>query len=188
MSNLYLFDCFGVVVSDVSRLWMSKHFTREQQNFICAEVLRKVDCGQISFDSSFDILAEMAGMPKERVLQEWDGCVFLTNGIKQVLADLRQKGNTVALLSNAAQEYIDLLFTRFGLFDYFDKLFVSSCYGCAKPDKAFYRACVNSFSQKFDAIYFTDDNPKFLVGLEEFGITPVLFSGVENLKKRYGLN
>ncbi|MGN1039891.1 MAG: HAD family hydrolase [Candidatus Fimimonas sp.] len=188
MSNLYLFDCFGVVVSDVSQLWMEKHFTQEQQKHIRAEVFRKVDCGQLSFRRSMEILAEMAGISTQQTLREWDDCLHLTNGIKQVLDDLRQQGNTVALLSNASNEYVDFLFSRYDLHKHFDKLFVSSYYGCAKPDKEFYSVALNGFSQKFDAIFFTDDNPDFLVGLEELGITPVLFVGLENLKKRYGLN
>ncbi len=186
MGNLYLFDCFGVVVSDVSRLWMEKHFTAKQQNYIRKNVFRKVDRGKMTFDDSFDILASMSGLSKQQVRQEWDSCMYLMEGMPQLLEKVRSKGK-VALLSNASESYINQLFCQYDLFKYFDKLFVSSCYGCAKPDREIYRICVNGFAEKFDNIYFVDDNLVNLRGLKKFGITPVLFTDVDSLQKRYGV-
>ncbi len=186
MQNLYIFDCFGVVVSDVSTLWMNKHFSAEQQQYARTEIYRKVDCGLLSFDKSFDILADMCKMTKEEVLSEWNGCIYPLPETLKILSQLKRRGK-VALLSNASEDYIEELFTRFDLYKYFDKLFVSAHYGYAKPDKQFYKICLDSFSENFDKVYFTDDNPKNLEGLEDLGITPILFTTAENLKKDLNL-
>lgn len=182
MSKLYIFDCFGVVVSDVSTLWMNKHFSAEQQEYARKEIYRKVDCGKLSFNASFDILARMCNMTKAEVRKEWDSCMFPLTETLEVISQLKPRG-TVALLSNASEEYIEELFTRYDLYKYFDKLFVSAQYGYAKPDREFYKICLEGFAEKFDEVYFTDDNPKNLEGLEELGITPILFTSAKQLKK-----
>lgn len=57
--NLYLFDCFGVVVSDVSTLWMKAENFSDEQTAQARKLFRKVDCGEVSFEDSFDVLAKM---------------------------------------------------------------------------------------------------------------------------------
>lgn len=183
MKNLYIFDCFGVVVSDVSNIWMRKHFDEQTQEKIRRDVFRKVDCGVITFDQTFDILSRFCGMPKDAVRAEWNGCMSLLTDTVALINRLRKLGGTVVLLSNASEEYIEELFTQYNLFGCFDKIFVSAHYGCAKPDEEFYKICLESFSEKFDNVYFTDDNPKNLVGLEKLGIKPLLFTSAEKLKK-----
>lgn len=183
MKNLYLFDCFGVVITDVSTLWMQTRLNTQQQQYARAQLFRKVDCGQMSFDDSIAELGKMCNMTASSVRAEWDCISRPMPETLQIIQELRQCGHTVALLSNASVEYIDFLFTQFDLYKYFDKLFVSANYGCAKPDAEFYQVCVNSFTEKFDKIYFTDDNPVNLQNLQKFGITPVLFTNAAQLKR-----
>lgn len=181
--NLYLFDCFGVVVTDVSTLWMKPRLNAEQQQYARTQLFRKVDCGQISFDDCLAALAKISDTPLDQLRTEWNALARPMPQILQVINDLRLHGHTVALLSNASQNYIDRLFSQFDLYKYFDKIFVSAKYGCAKPDREFYKICLDSFSEKFDKIYFTDDNSANLNGLEKMGITPVLFRDADSLKK-----
>ena len=161
--NLYIFDCFGVVVSDVSTLFMNNHAEIDQ------EYMRRC-----VFRYNLDL---------QGIIDEWRGYESPLTDTLTVISELRSMGHTVALLSNASQGYIDYLFTKFDLYKYFDKLFVSSNYRCAKPEKEFYEICVNSFDERFDKIYFTDDNPNNLIGLEQFGITPVLFTNAADFKQ-----
>lgn len=184
--NLYIFDCFGVVISDVSTLWMKNYFTEEEQDRIRREVYRKLDCGLLSFAEMFEILAERAGISTQEVRREWNQNTFLMKDTVKFIDQLRQNGHKVVLLSNAAREYIDELFTKYDLYKHFDKIFVSSCYGCAKPDREFYQICLDGCGEKYQNIYFTDDNPINLEGLQTLGITPILFSDVESLKKTLG--
>lgn len=188
MKNLYLFDCFGVVVTDVSTLWMQPRLTVEQQQYARTQLFRKVDCGQLSFDDCLAALAKTCGTTLNQLQAEWDALAQPITQTLQLIDELRLRGHTVALLSNASQSYVDRLFSQFDLYKYFDKIFVSAKYGCAKPDKEFYRICLDSFSEKFGKIYFTDDNPTNLLGLTEMGITPVLFRSAAQLKNDLELN
>lgn len=185
--NLYIFDCFGVVISNVSGLWMNKRLNAEQQEFMCKNVFRSIDTGKTSMEWMFDIICEKFGMQKETVKKEWADEEFVLTDTVDLIRKLRANGDTVALLSNASKEYVDYLFDRFDLNRYFDKIFVSSVYGCAKPDKVFYKICVKSFDEKFENIYFTDDTPGNLLDLEQFGIKPVLFKNAKDFKRAVGL-
>ena len=183
MRKLYLFDCFGVVVSDVSSQWMDRHFDEQQKQYIRSHYFRKVDTAALSQDELYTQLAAQYGMSKQAIIDEWDQLIYVKQDTLEVIRRLRQQGDVVALLSNASVEYVDYLFTKFDLYRYFDKIFVSARYGYAKPDREFYEICLNAFTEKFEKIYFTDDNENNLKNLEKLGITPVLFTSAEDFEK-----
>ncbi len=187
MNNLYVFDCFGVVVSDVSTLWMNKHFTPEQVKFAREKIYRNVDCGKLSFEVSFETLGEMSGMSPSEARKEWNTCLYPQQEVVNIIRKLRSLGQTTALLSNASQQYITYIFEQFYLNDLFDKTFVSANYGVAKPDKEFYEKCLGNLLDKYDEIYFTDDNPNNLIVPKKMGIKTLLFTSAEQLKKDLNL-
>lgn len=176
MKNLYIFDCFGVIVSDVTKLWMDDHFDKETQQYICANYFRKVDTGVLSHVEMLNAMAAEFGMTAEQIANEWEKHLYVKQDTLDVITKLKSNGHTVALLSNASREYLQYVFDKFDLYKYFDKMFVSAYFGCAKPDREFYRLCLDSFKEKFDKIYFTDDNPVNLVNLASMGITAVQFT------------
>lgn len=186
--NLYIFDCFGVIISDVSTLFMNKYgFTAEQVDFMRKKVYRRVDVGEIENSDMLDTISTKFGFDRAAVEKDWTAFEAVLPDTVELLKQLKQSGQTVALLSNASRKYVDYLFEKFHLFKYFDMLFVSSDYFCAKPDLEFYQACVNSLTEQYDNIYFTDDNPANLQGLEVLGITPVLFTSAQDFRKKVGL-
>lgn len=182
--KLYLFDCFGVVLNEVSTLCMQGKFTAEQQRFMREQVFRRVDTGEAEMEYIFTTVADKFGYDKEQFRREWKSYEDVNCGTVKLIDELRAQGGRVGLLSNANAGYIDYLFNRFDLYRRFDKVFVSSSFRVAKPDIAFYKLCLDGFGEKFDEIYFTDDNPQNLVGLEALGITPILFTSAEQLRKR----
>ena len=184
MRKLFLFDCFGVVVSEVSSLWLGRHCDEAQTQYARKEIFRKLDTARISHSEMYEQLAAMVGTTKQAIIDEWDTLAYVKQETIEVIKRIRARGDAVALLSNASVEYIDYLFTRFDLYKYFDKIFVSARYGYAKPDREFYQICLDGFTEKFDKIYFTDDNPVNLCNLEEMGITPILFTTAEEFEKQ----
>lgn len=183
MRKLFLFDCFGVVVSDVSTLWLNKYCDEKQKEYARKVLFRKVDTGMMSQDELYEQFAAQFGMNKQSLVEEWNSLVYVKQDTIEVIKRIRQNGDVVALLSNAAVEYIDYLFTEFDLYRYFDKIFVSAQFKTAKPDMEFYRIALDGFEEKFDKIYFTDDNPNNLHNLEELGITPILFTTAKQFEK-----
>lgn len=185
--KLFIFDCFGVVISEVSSLFLNNHLNAEQQLYMRKNVYRQLDLGAMTMDEMFDDLSARCGMTVEQAKQEWASYEELFVDTIEVIKKLRAQGHCIALLSNAAVSYVDYLFDKFDLRKYFDRIFVSSNYGYAKPDKEFYKLCVDSFDEQFEAIYFTDDNPVNLQDLQQFGITPILFVNAADFAEKAGL-
>ena len=183
MRKLYLFDCFGVVLSEISSMWLDAHCSQEQKQYARRVLFRNVDTRVISQDELYEQLADYCGVSKQSVAEDWVRLAQVNWDTIEVIKRIRQRGDVVALLSNASVELIDDLFERFELFQYFDRMFVSARYGFAKPDREFYQICLDSFTERFDKIFFADDNPINLQNLEELGITPVLFTTAEQFEK-----
>lgn len=185
--KLFIFDCFGVVVSDVSTLWMDGRFNAEQVEYMRKQVFRNVDVGALTMEQMFDKTCSHFGLDKAQMIEQWTSLEYPLTDTINVIKRLRAQGHCIALLSNAAVSYVDYLFGKFDINQYFDYKFVSSVYRYAKPDKEFYKLCIDSFTEQFDAVYFTDDNPANLVELEQFGITPILFKNAQDFAQKIGL-
>ena len=184
---MYLFDCFGVVVSDVSVLWAKDRFDGSELDYMRNFIYYEVDRGRISQQQVFEQLAARYGMSVQDVKDQWDKCLFVKWDTVELIQKIRRSGGTVALLSNAAVEYIDYIFDKYDLNKYFDKIFVSARYGVAKPEQQFYKLCLDSFHQHFDNVYFTDDNPANLVDLQQLGITAIQFTSASELENKLKL-
>jgi len=59
-------------------------------------------------------------------------------GADFLLKSLLDSGKEIYLLSNAQRIFTEKELKDLGLFDLFDKIFISSDYGCKKPDKRFF--------------------------------------------------
>lgn len=60
--------------------------------------------------------------------------------VLEALAQLRQKGYRLWLLSNAQRIFTEYELRHLGLGDQLDGIYISSDYGCRKPDVRFYKA------------------------------------------------
>lgn len=69
--------------------------------------------------------------------------------VTEALARLREKGYRLWLLSNAQRVFTAYELRALGLGDQLDGIYISSDYGCRKPDGRFYRALLEE--QKLDA-------------------------------------
>lgn len=67
--NLYIFDCFGVIVADVSTLWMNKHLNADDQLYMRKQVFRKVDVGQITMDEMFATVSRLYNLDEKRFVR-----------------------------------------------------------------------------------------------------------------------
>ncbi len=68
--------------------------------------------------------------------------IRLYPGVMEALETLRNKGYRLWLLSNAQRAFTAYELRHIGLFDQFDSIYISSDFGCRKPDLRFYRALI----------------------------------------------
>ena len=74
--------------------------------------------------------------------------IKLYDGVMEALAYFRKNGYRLWLLSNAQRVFTAYELRHLGLDDQFDGIYISSDYGCRKPDSRFFRALLEE--QKLD--------------------------------------
>lgn len=75
--------------------------------------------------------------------------IKLYDGVLDALAVLRKKGYRLWLLSNAQRVFTAYELRHLGLLNQFDAIYISSDYGCRKPDSRFFHALIQQ--QQLDA-------------------------------------
>lgn len=91
--------------------------------------------------------------------------------VLESLAALRQKGFRLWLLSNAQEVFTRFELRHLGLWEAFDGIYLSSCFGFRKPDVRFFRALLEE--QKLDpgkCLMIGNDRETDIAGAEAAGI------------------
>ena len=174
MKNLYIFDCFGVVCSEIAPVWFGCHFEQEEAKRLKAHYFAGADRGDTDIETLIDRLAAGLGFDADDIRREWGEIFSLNRELLEYIDGLRQEHH-VALLSNAPEGLVERIFDHFDLWNRFDRVFISSHYRMAKPDRAFYQLCLDAFCGQYARAFMIDDNRANLDGLEQIGITPIRF-------------
>lgn len=180
--TLIIFDCFGVIFEDVAPPFLKKFLPEDKANEVKEKLFPPADRGDISYDTLLSDLAKALSLPRNELEEQWNRMFVLKEDTVSLIKQLKGR-YTLALLSNAPEGIVEELFEKYGLTEHFDKIFVSYKHRLVKPQRKFYELCVSSFEKKFEKVYMIDDNKTNLDGLEEIGITPLLFESAEDIEK-----
>ena len=181
-NKLVIFDCFGVIFDEVAPPFFRNRFDAETAAALKDKFFIPADLGEVTLDELFENMAKALFLEKEYIEAQWNELAKLREYMVPIIEDIGKKAD-VALLSNAPLGFVEKIFEKHDLARLFDKMFISCNLKMAKPDKAIYEYCVSQFGKNYDEIYMIDDNWSNLEHLHEIGITPILFEGVESLKK-----
>ena len=178
-NTLIIFDCFGVVTSEIAPVWFATRFPPEEAARIKDQYFHGADRGTKTIGALLDEMSEGLSLPKETIISEWKAIFSINTELLEIIKELSAEYH-IALLSNAPRGIVEAIFVTYELYPLFDKVFISSHYCMAKPDREFYEVCVNSFAA-MEKIYMIDDNISNLIDLETLGIKPHLFTSNEEL-------
>ena len=112
---------------------------------------------------------------------DFRGWISVEPGTVDLLAELRDGGTRVALLSNAGFDFGDP-FRRSPMGRYFERVFVSAELGMIKPDAAIYRHVASELGIGLDRMVFIDNKLENVEGATALGVTGHHFEGVEGLR------
>ena len=186
MKKLYIFDCFGVICGEIAPIWFANRYGEEQANILKPKYFKGADLGEKNISELFDTMSLELDIKVEDIIKEWQDLIVIDKKVLDLIVELK-KDDRVAMLSNAPEGLMAWVFEGYDMNKYFDRIFISGEYKIAKPDRRFYQMCVDSFEEKFDKIYMIDDNEVNLKGLDQIGITPVLYKDIEKLRKYIGV-
>ena len=175
MKHLLIFDCFGVICSEIAPVWFARHFEETEAIRLKTQFFAGADRGDTDIETLIQRLADGLGFAADDIRREWGEIFRLNRDLLDTVQVLR-RAHHVALLSNAPEGLVERIFDHFDLWSCFDRVFISSHYRMAKPDRAFYRLCLDAFDGQYDRAFMIDDNMANLNGLEELGIIPIHFT------------
>lgn len=97
--------------------------------------------------------------------------IRLYEGAKELLQGLRNKGSKVYLLSNAQNIFTRYELRYLGIEALFDDIFISSEYGCKKPDAAFYQKPIEKYGLDVErTIMIGNDYTCDILGAQQVGL------------------
>ena len=187
MKNLYIFDCFGVVLGEIAPIWFSMKFGEDKSNYLKEKYFFKGDNGEKNINDIInEILYDFTDMKREEIVSEWKSLFKINEELLTYIDSLR-RDNIVILLTNAPIGLFEILFDNKNyLFTHFDDVFISGETKIAKPDKEAYLMCMQKYEHMFSVAYMIDDNEKNLKNLKKLGIKPVLYKNNEKLIEEIG--
>jgi HAD superfamily hydrolase (TIGR01509 family) len=104
----------------------------------------------------------------------------LDDRLLHLVSQLRAGGYQVGLLSNLGKGWTEELL-KLGLDEYFDPIMVSGDIGYTKPDPRAFALFAEHMGVSTHELLYVDDNLYSLSGVEELGVTPVVYRGYDQL-------
>ncbi|RGP79432.1 had-superfamily subfamily variant 1 [Fusarium longipes] len=100
-----------------------------------------------------------------------------TSGSIETLTRLRERGFSIAILTNGQIEDQSAKAKAIGVHHLVDRIITSEEAGCPKPDRRIFRYAVDQLGGAFDKTYMVGDSPKYdIQGALDAHLTPILYS------------
>ena len=110
--------------------------------------------------------------------------IRLYKGVKDLLKELRQANVSIYALSNAQSSFTINEIKKLGIYDFFDRIAISSDYGIKKPNKEFYKNAINDFKINDYELYMVgNDYECDIAPSKELGIKTIFIAS--NLTFKY---
>lgn len=142
------------------------------------------DAGTITDDETKN--AFCTRLPQElhevarNIYDAWPTLLPPIDGMCELVAELKERGYALYLLSNIstkfADEYKDIPWLA-ALFSQFDGLVFSAPIGLVKPHRKIFAHLLDTYSLKAEECVFIDDSQKNIDGCNAVGIHGILFDG-----------
>lgn len=109
------------------------------------------------------------------------------SGMREVIADLSDKGYGIYGLTNWSMETFPAARERFGILQMIDRYVVSGAEGFIKPDARLFRVLLDRYHLKAEECVFVDDNPDNVAAAKALGMEGIVFTGADSLRKHLGI-
>ncbi len=150
----------------------------------------KSDCGTITQEElEKEILSMLSPEEQEigkKYLKNWNKHYTLINGIPELLAELKDKGYRLYILSDFPACFEEL-WNSFEIFKLFDGRVVSYENACRKSDGTLFECILKKYNLDPKDCFFTDDAPINVKMAEHYGIKGHVFTDTPTLRKALGL-
>ena len=153
--------------------WRLRIYAGESQNACIAEL-----------QSKFPEYSEAIAIYRDRWREMLTGEM---PGMRQLLHELQAANYHLYGLTNWSMETFPEAREHFGILQMIDRYVVSGAEGLVKPDHRLFQVLLDRYGLKATDCTFVDDNAVNVEAACELGMTGIVFSNAENLRKELAL-
>lgn len=183
MIKAFIFDFAGVIGADGYWIWLREKLPElENKKTYFQEISEKVDRGDITNKKFVELIAKATNASIETIWKEIYEKITINKKLLNYIEELKKK-YTIGLLSNFTFEWIDELFLKHNLSQYFEEIIISSRLKIIKPDPKIFEKMINLLKIDKSEAVFIDDRQYNVDAANKFGIKSLLFISNDKLKK-----
>jgi len=183
--TLYIFDMGGVLCCDFNDIpVISNYLGITEDNFFIysGENFRELLDGKIN---SHEFWVRFSLRYGKKVKEELFGKLFnpgIIQGTKDIIEQLRSNSRVVCGTNTIDSHYYYLL--NQGSYEIFDEVYASTLMGISKPNPDFYWYILNKEGIKPENAVFVDDIEENIISAQKIGISSILFTDADSLKRQ----
>jgi len=182
MIQAIIFDCFGVLITDVLEAEIAKFRDDDPQRAQeIADTVQLANRGKLPRDQSRARIAKLLGIT-------FDAYEYLLrNGEsrnEELLAYIKQLRGSykTAMLSNIGAQSLGSRFTQAELDKHFDVVVASGLIGYAKPEPQAYEITADRLGVRLDECTFIDDREDYCDGARHVGMQAIQYESFAQMR------
>lgn len=181
MIKAIIFDCFGVITTDSWRAFLDGLPPEVDRNR-ARELNRQLDAGFINRQEFLEQVHELTGQDPPQVEMLLDSEISKNVPLLDYAAELKQRGYSLAILSNIASNWIRESLLSQEEQDLFDEMVFSYEVGMTKPDpRIFLLMCERLRIGTHEAVMI-DDVASYCDAAKAEGLSAITFTDLPQLK------
>ena len=154
MKNIVLFDFFGVISSEIAPIWFRRHLDDAAADKIKSDIVSLADVGLITEWEMYERISREINVAPEQIAKEWQELININTELVEKIKRIKEK-YPVYLLSNAIEPFLSRILSEHSLYSLFDKIFISSEMGIAKPSGEFFMHVLDDIGAKAENAVIT---------------------------------
>lgn len=183
MIKAIIFDCFGVLTSDLWREFVDG-LPKEVDSDRARELNRQYGAGRITRQQFLDAIFEVTGRHPKEVETRLDNETTKNTPLLDYIGELRGRGYKIGLLSNIATDWIRSSFLTPTEQKLFDDMVLSFEVHMTKPEHQIFRLACDRLSVRPQETIFVDDIPGYCTVAQEVGMQAITYTDFKDLKTR----
>jgi len=184
MTRGIIFDCFGVLYVDMSKVYFSKFPELHEQLY---DLNKMSDHGFISREDYITTVAKLTGVSEAETTQafrkEYVANKALISSIKEELKPHYKMG----MVSNIGRDWIQDFFDEHQLHDLFDVVVLSNEEGITKPNPLIFERAAERLGLLPGECVMIDDKPENIEGARAVGMKGIVYTSNEALYQQLQL-
>lgn len=182
MIKAIVFDCFGVVLADMTRARIAEMWHKDPKTGqMLSDINRASNRGILTREESSKQMAKILGVDYKDLIREADEGEVKNQELIDYIKTLKPKYK-LAMLSNVrSRERLDLRFNPGELGDLFDVVVASGDEGYIKPEPIIYEITIDKLGVKPQESVMIDDVEIFCDGAEAVGMHAIWYESNQKL-------